>query len=125
MLEPLAGYLKLAEKLVEDGEEYAEAWNFGPRDEDAKPVEWIVREMTDQWGDDASWSIDAGDHPHEASHLKLDCSKASSKLLWRPKWNLHEALKKIIEWHKEEAQGKDVRQLTICQIDEYTNTRMS
>ena len=79
VLEPLSGYLILAQKLYEKGTPYAEAWNFGPDDQDAKTVEWIVKEMCTKWGEDASYEIDKGKHPHEAHYLKLDCSKAKSE----------------------------------------------
>ncbi len=88
VLEPLSGYLQLAQRLYEDGVAYAEGWNFGPNDEDAKPVQWIVERLTQQWGEGASWQLDDGDHPHEAHYLKLDCSKAKMRLDWQPRWHL-------------------------------------
>lgn len=119
VLEPLDGYIELAEKLFISGEQYAEAWNFGPKEEDAKPVQWIVEKMTHSWSDKAKWVIDIGEHPHEANYLKLDCSKAHSKLNWWPKWSLETTLEKIIEWHKADAAGKDMKQFTFNQIQEY------
>jgi len=97
VLEPLSGYLVLAKKLYEEGSSYAESWNFGPNDEDAKPVQWIVDRLTNAWGEDASWVLDSGDHPHEAHYLKLDCSKAKTRLDWHPKWHLEEALGRIVD----------------------------
>lgn len=79
VLEPLSGYLTLAEKLYTEGPVHAEGWNFGPYDTDAKPVEWIVERMTQEWGAGASWTLDGQDHPHEATYLKLDCSKARGR----------------------------------------------
>jgi CDP-glucose 4,6-dehydratase len=100
VLEPLSGYLLLAQKLYEEGASYAEGWNFGPNNEDAKPVQWIVEGLTKSWGEDASWVLDGGDHPHEAHYLKLDCSKAKMRLCWQPRWHLDETLGKIVTWHK-------------------------
>jgi CDP-glucose 4,6-dehydratase len=98
VLEPLSGYLILAEKLWSDPASYAQGWNFGPRDEDAKSVEWIVKSLAKQWGESASWTVDTGDHPHEAGYLKLDISKAAALLGWSPRWSLGMALEKIVEW---------------------------
>ncbi len=122
VLEPLAGYIDLAEKLYVEGENWTEAWNFGPREEDARPVEWIVKEMTEQWGEGVAWNIDDGDHPHEANYLKLDCSKAHVKLKWHPRWGLSESLQKIVIWHKEVNSGKSPANLCHKQIAEYINS---
>ncbi|MHB1620701.1 MAG: Rossmann-fold NAD(P)-binding domain-containing protein [Sulfuricella sp.] len=103
VLEPLAGYLLLAQKLWEDGAAYGEGWNFGPNDEDAKPVSWIVERLTKARGENASWVQDSGDHPHEAHYLKLDCSKAKARLDWLPRWYLDETLGKIVDWQKKPA----------------------
>ena len=121
VLEPLAGYLELAERAHVDGAQWAEAWNFGPKEEDAKPVEWIVKEMTAFWGDNAAWCIDEDEHPHEANYLKLDCSKAHTKLDWRPRWDLGQALKQIVAWHKEVANESAAKALCQKQITEYMN----
>ena len=121
VLEPLAGYIELAERLGVDGVQWAEAWNFGPKEEDAKPVEWIVKEMTQLWGENAAWCIDEGEHPHEANYLKLDCSKAHAKLGWRPRWGLSQALKQIVTWHKETATGPTTKKCCQKQISEYMN----
>ena len=75
VLEPLSGYLMLAQKLFEEGSAFGEDWNFGPNDEDAKPISWVVDQT---WGEGASWVPDVDDHPHEAHYLKLDCSKAEA-----------------------------------------------
>jgi CDP-glucose 4,6-dehydratase len=119
VLEPLSGYLLLAQKLHEQGAVYAEGWNFGPRAEDAKPVQWIVENLTTAWGDGASWLLDGGDHPHEAHYLKLDCSKANGQLHWHPRWRLEQALGAIIEWHRAYRDHQDMRETTIRQIDAY------
>lgn len=119
VLEPLSGYLQLAQKLYEEGAAYADGWNFGPNDEDAKPVQWIVEKLTQSWGEGASWMLDAGEHPHEAHYLKLDCSKAKSRLDWHPKWHLEHTLGAIIEWHRAHRDGKDMRALSLKQIQQY------
>jgi CDP-glucose 4,6-dehydratase len=119
VLEPLSGYLALGQKLYEDGSRYAEAWNFGPDDSDAKPVEWLVRQLCSKWGNNASYTIDKGQHPHEAHYLKLDCSKAKTVLGWQPKWDLEKALDSIIEWTKIYAAQKDVTAACMKQIEEY------
>ena len=121
VLEPLSGYLQLAQKLYEEGVAYAEGWNFGPSDDDAKPVQWIVEELTQFWGEGASWALDGGDHPHEAHYLKLDCSKAKARLDWHPKWHLEDALTAIIVWHQAHRDGKDMRAVTLNQISLYHN----
>ena len=119
VLEPLRGYLMLAERLYENGPEYAEAWNFGPNDEDAKSVGWIVEKMAELWGNAANWKIDPGEHPHEASYLKLDISKARSRLDWHPVLHLDDALKLVIEWAKQRQATADIRTLTLAQIRAY------
>jgi CDP-glucose 4,6-dehydratase len=100
VLEPLNGYLSLAEHLWTHEAKYASAWNFGPSSEDARTVSWIVDYVTKAWGEGARWELDAGPHPHEDTYLKLDCSKASSRLGWRPKLDLGTTLEWIVEWYR-------------------------
>lgn len=119
VLEPLMGYLVLAEKLYEKGVEFAEGWNFGPNEADAKPVGWIVEKITKQWGDGASWVADGQVHLHEANYLKLDCSKAKNQMGWRPRWSLETAIDNIIIWHRAYLSGEDMHKNTINQIDIY------
>jgi CDP-glucose 4,6-dehydratase len=119
VLEPLSGYLLLAQKLYDEGLSYAEGWNFGPRDEDARPVQWIVERLTQQWGEGASWELDGGDHPHEANYLKLDCSKAKACLGWQPRWAVAQALELVIAWHKAHKRGEDMRKFSLSQIAAY------
>lgn len=119
VLEPLRGYLTLAERLFEHGPVFAEGWNFGPHDDDAKPVGWIVTQMAGMWGNEAQWQIDTGEHPHEANYLKLDISKARSRLDWHPALRLGEALKLIIDWSRQRQAGANIRTLTLAQIDAY------
>ncbi len=121
VLEPLFGYLQLAQKLYEEGTAYAEGWNFGPNDDDIKPVQWIVEKLAKSWGEGASWVFDDGDHPHEAHYLKLDCSKAKVRLGWHPRWHLEDTLDAIIDWHRTYLNGKNMRELTMRQIDAYND----
>lgn len=121
VLEPLSGYLILAQKLYEEGADYGEGWNFGPNDEDAKPVQWIVERLTKAWGENASWVLDGGDHPHEVHYLKLDCSKAKARLDWHPRWHLEGTLGAIIDWHRAYQAGKDMRAFSLGQIRKYVN----
>jgi CDP-glucose 4,6-dehydratase len=119
VMEPLRGYLSLAEKLFEQGPGFGEGWNFGPNDEDAKPVGWIVEQMAELWGSDAQWQIDNGEHPHEAHYLKLDISKARSRLDWHPALRLKDALNLIIEWAKQREAGANMREVTLSQLQSY------
>lgn len=121
VLEPLSGYLVLARRLYEHGCDYAEGWNFGPADEDAKPVEWIVKQICNLWGENVGYDIDAGDHPHEAHYLKLDCSKARMRLGWMPRWDLSTALDTIVEWTRAYRSGSDLRAICLEQIGRYEN----
>jgi len=123
VLEPLSGYLTLAERLVQQGPDVAEGFNFGPHDIDARPVEWIVERLCAAWGDGATWELDGAPQPHEATYLKLDCSKARARLGWQPRWTLGDTLGHIVDWHKAHAAGADMRAMTLGQIDTYQNTR--
>jgi CDP-glucose 4,6-dehydratase len=119
VLEPLSGYLTLAQKLYEEGPRYAEAWNFGPDDSDARPVEWLVQTLCTKWGNNASYTLDRGTHPHEAHYLKLDCSKAKMELGWIPKWSLEKAIDTIVAWTKAYQEKNDLRKICFRQIEEY------
>lgn len=119
VLEPLSGYLVLAQHLAQQGPDYAEGWNFGPADTDARPVGWIVDTITRRWGDGARWELESGQQPHEANYLKLDCSKARARLGWAPRWGLETALDRIIDWHRAHLRGEDMRALCHAQISEY------
>lgn len=122
VLEPLSGYLLLAQRLYKAGATYAGAWNFGPNDSDARPVRWIVEQLCSQWHAGARYEIDSGDHPHEAHHLKLDISKARIELGWRPRWSLDQALTSIVHWTEQYAAGNDLRALCLQQITAYEET---
>jgi CDP-glucose 4,6-dehydratase len=119
VMEPLRGYLTVAEQLFEHGPSFGEGWNFGPNDEDAKPVGWIAEQMAALWGADAQWQVDTGEHPHEAHYLKLDISKARRHLNWHPALRLKDALALIIDWSKQRKAGANMRQLTLAQLQAY------
>lgn len=119
VLEPLNGYLCLAERLWSDGPRFAQAWNFGPDSANAKTVGWIVDYLTRRWGEGARWELDGSEHPHEDTFLKLDCSKARSLLGWAPKLSLATALEWIIEWYRGYRQQADMRTLTKTQIEQF------
>jgi CDP-glucose 4,6-dehydratase len=119
VLEPLRGYLVLAERLAEDAGGFASAWNFGPADADAKPVSWIADECARSWGYRASWSKDDGTHPHEAPCLKLDSSKARACLAWHSVLPLSRSIDWIVEWYRAFQAGSDLRRLTRAQIERY------
>ena len=118
VLEPLSGYLMLAERLFAEGQCFAEAWNFGPEETDAKPVQWIVEYLCSQVPDTA-WQCDAAPQPHEANMLKLDSSKAKVQLGWRPRWNLQTALDMTLAWHQAWKQGSDLAATSAHQIEAY------
>lgn len=119
VLEPLGGYLMLAERLYTDGPDYAEAWNFGPPQEDARPVSWIADRLTTLWGGGASWCLAGGEHVHEADYLKLDSSKARGVLGWRPVLDLATALDWIVAWFRVSHAGGDLSEATADQIARY------
>ena len=121
VLEPLNGYLTLVENLCEQGSEYAGGWNFGPAEQGAMPVEWIVAKMIEAWGEGASYELDTGTQVHEANYLKLDSSKARSLLGWAPKLDLSQALEWLTEWYKICRQGEDMHAYTLSQIHTYQN----
>ncbi|MDQ6990580.1 MAG: CDP-glucose 4,6-dehydratase [Mariprofundaceae bacterium] len=119
VLEPLSGYLLLAQRLYESPETYAEGWNFGPHDDDAKPVDWILDQMVTQWGSGASWQLDEGSHPHEAGFLKLDISKAKARLEWKPTWHLEQTLERIVHWHQAWLDKQDMQSECLKEINQY------
>jgi len=119
VLDPLNGYLILAQKLYRNGRKYAEPWNFGPDEKDARTVEWMVRKFCGKWGGNASYSIDKRKHPHETKILKLDSSKARKMLNWKTKTHLEHALDKIVEWTRAYKNHKNLKELCFNQIKEY------
>ncbi len=119
VLEPLRGYLVLAERLSEDASRFSSSWNFGPDDADARPVSWIADELARSWGNAASWSRDAEVHPREAHYLKLDVSRTRASLDWHPVLPLNLALGWIVEWYRAFQAGEDLRRQTRMQIERY------
>jgi CDP-glucose 4,6-dehydratase len=130
VLEPISGYLVLAQCLYIEGDKYAEAWNFGPSEADCKPVNWILDKMVSKWGNGASWKLDKNEHnPHEAGYLKLDCSKAAMRLNWRPKWNLEKTIDNIINWHeawllKRNTKERCLQEIKVFQAEFYHNSNI-
>ena len=119
VLEPLRGYLMLAERVFQQPGEFADGWNFGPRDEDCQPVAAVVSAVVGAWGGDASWRAQPGAHPHEAGYLKLDSSKAHARLGWRSARSLAEGVALTVEWHRAWLAGEDMNSLTLRQIQNH------
>ena len=115
VLNPLSGYLEVAQRLYED-RAVATAFNFGPDDADARPVEWLVDQIQARWPDPIAWQIDSGPHPHEATYLKLDSSRAKALLGWTPTWDLATALDAIVEWYLALRDGQPARDITLQQV---------
>lgn len=126
VLEPLNGYLMVAERLYNEGIQYGEAWNFGPDDINVKPVSWIADYLYRYWGDGITWQRDlVTTHAHENTYLKLDCSKAHSRLGWYPKLDLQTTLQWIVDWSKAYQRGVDMRSYTEGQINQFMELRTS
>lgn len=121
VLDPLHGYLILAENLYQQGAMFSQGWNFGPDDTDVKPVSWLVEQLLLLWGGKINWQYDQSNQPHEANLLKLDCSKARVKLGWQPKIKLEFALSWVVDWFKSYQVGKDMRSVTESQINNFIN----
>lgn len=119
VLEPLSGYLLLAEKLYEAGPHYAEAWNFGPDAAECRTVQWVVNELCRLWGLGGDPGANASCHPPEAEYLVLDCAKAKSRLHWFPRWHIEEALEKTVEWMRAYYQGQPMLDICLRQIEQY------
>jgi len=124
VLEPLCGYLLLAEQLWTSGQDFAEAWNFGPVLDDVQPVSHIVRQLAQAWGDGAAWQIAEGPHPHEAGFLAVDPSLARRRLGWRPRLRLEPALDWTARWYKQHAAGMDAARLVEADIERYEDLRV-
>jgi CDP-glucose 4,6-dehydratase len=125
VLEPLSGYLVLCQALWHDPVAAAQAWNFGPRDDDARPVQWIVERMCALWGDGAGWTRDESVQPHEANYLKLDISKARAGLGWQPRWSLGEALESIVAWHRAWLRGDDMHDYCNAELERFAGARLA
>ena len=119
VLEPLYGYLMLIERLWNDGPLYSGGWNFGPDNNDVKPVSWIVDTISQLWGKNISWEMDHQNNLHEAKSLLLDCTKSKMKLDWKPKTDLRLALQLVIDWYKKLEKNTDMREFTEQQIKYY------
>jgi CDP-glucose 4,6-dehydratase len=118
VLEPLTGYLTLAEKLYSEGGAFAEAWNFGPSEEDARTVQWIVESLCRSL-EGASYQFEDAPQQHEATMLRLDSSKARARLNWQARWSLETALTKTLQWHEAWRQGHDMIDVSLGQIHGY------
>lgn len=121
VLEPVSGYLTLCQALWDTQTEVAEGWNFGPRDEDAQPVQWIVDRMCGMWGNGATWQRDPSVQLHEARSLKLDISKAGARLGWQPRWSLATALDSIVEWQRAWLSGNDMHDHCLKDLERFVN----
>ncbi|HEX3028112.1 MAG TPA: CDP-glucose 4,6-dehydratase, partial [Clostridia bacterium] len=119
VLEPLSGYLALAERLIESPAAYSEAWNFGPDENGCIQVEQLVKRLCEKWNPKGNYFICEENYPHEANMLKLDCSKAKSRLCWTPKWDIEKSLDKVIEWNRSLQESQDMYEVCLKQIDEY------
>lgn len=119
VMEPLSGYLLLAQRLVQVGTTYGGAWNFGPIEDDSRPVQWIADKLCTLWGSGATWKQEAHSGPHEAHYLKLNCSKAELQLGWQPVWGLEMALSEIVDWYRAQVVGEDARDITLRQITQH------
>jgi CDP-glucose 4,6-dehydratase len=118
VLNPLSGYLVLAQALW-DSPEHACGWNFGPPEEDARPVGWVVERASELWRGQLGWTLDDGPHPHEARYLKLDSSRARARLGWRPLLGLEAALAATVEWYERLRDGADMHAVTVGQIETF------
>jgi len=119
VLEPLSGYLLLAQALYKEGAKFNGAWNFGPKDDDARSVEEVVNLLIKNWSLPASWKQVDGDHPHEAHSLKLDCSKARQNLGWIPRWSLEKAIEQIAQWQESYLSQDNMQAVSLKQINSY------
>lgn len=119
VLEPISGYLQLAQRLYTDGSAWAQAWNFGPKEDDARPVQTVVQHLAHLWGSTARWQLDTTSHPHEAGYLYLNIDKARDQLGWRPRWSLEQALASTVDWRRAWNDGSDMRHYSLVEIERY------
>lgn len=122
VLDPLHGYLMLAQQLYQRGSKFTGAWNFGPNANDIRTVRWVVSHLCSLWGD-ARYELDRSTHPHEAQYLKLNCMKSHKILGWKSKWNVHTSLQKIVQWTKAFESKEDMRQVSLNQIKQYMQAK--
>ena len=123
VLEPLSGYLILAQELYEQGSAFASGWNFGPFDEDNRAVQEVVDLLISGWGESARWEKEGSEQPHEANLLKLDCSKARTQLGWVPKWGLEAATQKIVQWQRAFQAKENMQKVSLAQINQYMSSK--
>ncbi len=119
VLEPLYGYLLLAQSLFNDPAKYSDSWNFGPEESDAVTVSDLLDRFSEVWGAGPLWQRDSHVHPHEAGLLKIDCAKAKTVLGWHPQWNLDRALELTARWYRAFQSADDLRAITLEQINSY------
>jgi len=119
VLEPLMGYLLLCQKLYVDGGRYAVGWNFGPEEQSEQPVARVVEILAKQWGGNVKWTIDGGQHPHEATYLKLDSTRARDELGWQQKLDLEESIALTVDWYRQARRCHSMREYTIEQIHQH------
>jgi CDP-glucose 4,6-dehydratase len=119
VLEPVGAYVLLAERLLAGGGQYAEAWNFGPAQDDVVTVERFLGRFVAQWGEGARWQHDGSEHPHEARSLSLDCAKAAQRLGWQPRLDLEAAIGWTVDWYKGWLRGSDMRAMTLRQVERF------
>jgi CDP-glucose 4,6-dehydratase len=122
VLDPITGYIRVAQALFENGAPFAEAWNFGPAAGSEVPVSTVVSRLARLWGDSAAWEVDGDRDVHEAAYLKLDCSKVASRLNWRPAMDFDQTLQKTVDWYRAFRNGQDMRAATMAQIEDFLSS---
>jgi CDP-glucose 4,6-dehydratase len=122
VIEPLSGYMLLAESLYNYGSKFNGGWNFGPKYEDTLPVNIVINKLIESWPVHASWRLDEKETPYESKALKLDITKSSELLGWKPRWSIDTALEKTIDWHNGYVNNSDMRDLSFKQIMSYVNS---
>jgi len=122
VLDSLSGYLVLVQALYSEGVRFDGGWNFGPRDEGARPVREVIELLIQNWGSVASWAEDKREQPHEAHSLMLDCSKARQYLGWATRMSLEQAIESITQWHHAYQQKIDMHEMSLIQIARYQKT---
>ncbi len=123
VLEPLSGYLILAQALYERGSPFATGWNFGPREDGNRTVQEVVDLLITEWGEEARWEMENSQQPHEANLLRLDCTKAHLQLGWLPKWGLETTMQKVIQWHKAYLAKENMQEVSLVQINQYIGSK--
>ncbi|MEL0083996.1 MAG: CDP-glucose 4,6-dehydratase [Gammaproteobacteria bacterium] len=119
VLEPLAGYLLLCQSQIQRPDQFSEEWNFGPDEQDTRPVSILADKLIEEWTAPASWVCDSSLHPHESDYLMLDSTKSNSQLNWSPVWNFEESIKKTVAWYRASISNTDMQAFSLNQIHEY------